>query len=398
MKRTFLFAFFTCCAFAVTAQQILVEISSGTHARKGAPVQVKLTQPLAAGNYQLTNRKTGKVLPAQLADSVTLVFIPEAQMPANSTNAYILNPAAKKFNTNIKVQHQANGLLVTVQHKPLFFYHTKEMMPPADSPAYYRRSGFIHPLFSPNGSVLTDDFPADHAHQHGIFMTWVNTTFRGQFLDFWNQHKKTGTVAHVEVISVTEGPVFTQIKTKLHHVSLTEGPVLEEVWTITVYPFSKDFLFDLESKQVNITKDTLYLNKYTYGGLAFRGSKQWNKHDKAHYKNNWQILTSEGKDTSNANHTHARWTDASGKIDNKISGATVFGHPGNFRYPQSIRVHPDMPYWCFAPVVDAPFTLAPGKPYTSRFRYFVHAGVADRAIIENINTDFVEPVGANIKY
>ena len=269
-------------------------------------------------------------------------------------------------------------------------------MPPADSPSYYRRSGFIHPLYSPNGSVLTDDFPAGHAHQHGVFMTWVNTTFRNQKLDFWNQHQKTGTVAHAEVISIEEGPVFTRIKTKLRHLSLVHGPVLEEVWTITVYPFASNFLFDLESEQVNITKDTLFLNQYHYGGLAFRGSREWNSHDTVHYRNPWQIITSEGKDNASANHSHARWVDASGKLNGQVSGATVFGHPANFRYPQAIRLHPDMPYWSYAPVVDGPFALAPGEPYKSRFRYFVHAGAVNAGIIESVNANWVEPVTVKI--
>lgn len=394
MKRICFVAFFACCAFAVSAQSIYIE-SSGVQRRYNSPVYVTLDKPLPPGDYQVTNRKTGKVLPAQLADSVTLLFITDKPMPPDALGVYVLGRAKRKFKSGIKVQQQPNGLLVSVDQKPLLFYHTKEAMPPADSPAYYRRSGFIHPLFSPNGSILTDDFPADHAHQHGIFITWVNTTFRGQFLDFWNQHKKTGTVEHVEVMSIKEGPVFTQIKTKLRHVSLAAGPVLEEVWTLTIYPFSEYFLFDLESEQVNITTDTLYLNKYTYGGLAFRGSKEWNKHDKG-FKNTWQILTSERKDISNANHTHARWTDASGILDGKLSGATVFGHPTNFRYPQSIRVHPDMPYWCFAPVVDSAFTLPPGKPYRSRFRYFVHSGAANISTIESVNADFADPIKTKV--
>jgi hypothetical protein len=45
-------------------------------------------------------------------------------------------------------------------------------------------------------------------------------------------------------------------------------------------------------------------------------------------------------------------------------------------------VHPDMPYWAFAPVVDDAFTLAPGKVYRSRFRYLVHNGPANVAAIE----------------
>ncbi|MGB8193049.1 MAG: DUF6807 family protein, partial [Chitinophagaceae bacterium] len=132
----------------------------------------------------------------------------------------------------------------------------------------------------------------------------------------------------------------------------------------------------------------LYLNKYHYGGLAVRGSKEWNRHDTPHFRNDWQILTSEGKNNASANHTPARWVDASGKVSDKTGGITVLGHPSNFRYPQAIRVHPDMPYWCFAPVVDGAFTLAPGANYKSAFRFFVHDGVADTTAIEKAEMNY----------
>jgi hypothetical protein len=284
----------------------------------------------------------------------------------------------------VRIEQHPVGMLVKVNYKPVFFYHTKEAMPPADSPSYYRRSGFIHPLYSPNGSILTDDFPAGHAHQHGIFTAWTNTTFKGKMVDFWNQHKKLGTVEHVQVLEVKDGPGSGRIKTKLRHVSLEHGPVLEEIWTITIYPHSDYFLFDLESEQVNITSDTLTLNKYLYGGLGIRGSKQWNSHDTANFKNEWNLLTSEGIQGDSANHTHVKWVDVSGMLDEKMSGLTVFTHPSNFRYPQAIRVHPEMPYWAYAPVVDGEFKLAPGKTYKSRFRFFVHEGAPDRKVIEKI--------------
>lgn len=285
----------------------------------------------------------------------------------------------------VRIEQQPAGMLVKVNNKPLLFYHTKEAMPPADSPSYYRRSGFIHPLYSPNGSVLTDDFPAGHAHQHGIFTAWTNTTFRGKMVDFWNQHKKLGTVEHVEVLEAKEGRDFGRIKTKLRHISLEHGTVLEEIWTLTIYPYSDYFLFDLESDQVNVTADTLTLNKYTYGGLGIRASKQWNSHDTANFKSEWNILTSEGIKGDSANHTHAKWVDASGILDNKTSGLTVFTHPSNFRYPQTIRVHPEMPYWAYAPVVDGEFKLAPGQHYKSRFRFFVHDGAVDKKVIDDMS-------------
>lgn len=282
----------------------------------------------------------------------------------------------------VTIQRTEKGLWVHVKGKPVFFYHTDVAMPPAGSPLYYKRSGFIHPLLTPAGDTLTDDFPAGHAHQHGIFLAWVNTTFRNKKTDFWNQHQQTGTVEHVRVLETDEKRNYARIKTLLRHISLEFGPVIEETWTITVYPQDSAFMFDLVSEQVNITGDTLYLNKYHYGGMAFRGSRRWNSHDREHFSNSWQLVTSEGKTNAEANHTRARWVDASGRLANGTGGVTVIGHPSNFRYPQTIRVHPDMPYWVFAPVADDGFTLAPGQLYRSTFRYIVHNGTANPPAIE----------------
>lgn len=380
------------------AQEVKVEIIAG-RAAENVIVYIPLNKPLApsATAYELIDRKKGIKHPAQLADSMTLVCILRGELN-KGTHSYAVRPAAYKPKPGIRIEKQPAGLLVSQQGKPIFFYHTAVASPPAGSPDHYKRSGFIHPLYSPDGSILTDDFPAGHMHQHGIFLTWVNTTFRGMPLDFWNQHHNTGTVEHVEVISIDEGPIFSRIKTKLRHVSLAHGPVLEEIWTLTIYDvYDGHYVFDLGSEQVNITTDTLYVNKYHYGGLAFRGSREWNRHDSVHFRNHWQILTSEGKDASNANHTRARWVNASGKINGKMNGVTVFNDPANFRYPQAIRVHPDMPYWCYSPMVDGPFALGPGVPYKSRFRFMVHAGAPDVQVIRNEEMNWADPVKVVVK-
>jgi hypothetical protein len=350
------------------------------------PIKMRLNQPVKKRtNYVLKNLESGAVIPAQLVDSAHIVFIPELPGQAGPKRKYTLISSSKKNPNNVALETKANGILIKALGKPVLFYHTKEAIPPPDSPAYYKRSGFIHPLYSPSGLVLTDDFPAGHAHQHGIFMTWVNTTFKSSPVDFWNQHNKTGTVEHVSVIKKESGPVFGQLITKLRHKSHVHGAIIEEQWTITVYALKDYFIFDLASEQKNIASDTLHINKYHYGGLAFRGSKQWNSHDTANYKNKWTILTSEGHNDSTANHTHAGWVDASGKIDGNEAGVTIIGSHNNFRYPQAIRVHPDMPYWCYAPMVDGAFTLDPGQSYRSNYRFFVHEGTAEQGMIESIS-------------
>jgi hypothetical protein len=388
-----------CClisAILVNAQ--VIEVNAGAHIRNQVPLRVTIYKRLAPNTqYQVVNEKTGVVAPAQLIDSNTLVFVlPEKLLPGTSAQYTLQSVAANTFKNAVTVEREGAGLMVMVKDQPLLFYHTAEVNPPADSPSYYKRSGFIHPLFTPHGKILTDDFPAGHAHQHAIFAAWPNTTYKNEFVDFWNQHQKKGTVEHVEVTKIAEGPVMAQLEVSLRYKSFEHGEVLREKWTLDLYPFTENYMFDLRLEQVNNTADTLFLNQYHYGGLAFRGSRQWNPQDKIHFKNNWNIVTSEGIKDSAANGTHARWVDAYGLIDGAMAGATVFNHPSNFRYPQAIRVHPSMPYWAFAPVVDGAFTINPGQVYRAQFRYFVHDGPVDKYMLEMVEKDWIDPPQANV--
>ena len=381
----------------LSAQKTFIHFSNAAVGAVNTPVRVQLTKPLSPSNsYQLVNQKTGKIIPAQLLDSNTLVFISEEKMPAANYDYLLIAGKNTTTQTPVSIEKKENGLLVKVRNKTLLFYHTREAMPPADSPAHFRRSGFIHPLYSPSGKILTDDFPVGHAHQHAIFTAWANTSFKNSSVDFWNQQSKQGTVEHVEVKEIIQGQVVAQIKANLRHRSLEHGEVLQEKWTLTIYPTDNYFLFDLESEQRNTTNDTLFLKTYHYGGLAFRGSRQWNHEDLKNFKSNWNIITSEGIRDSAANATHARWVDASGKIDNGIAGVTVFNHPSNFRYPQGIRVHPIMPYWAFAPVVDGPLFIAPGAFYRSRFRYFIHDQQVESAVIEKHFNAWANPLNVKV--
>jgi hypothetical protein len=371
----------------------VIEVSAGEHTRNLVPLRVTLFKRLAPNTqYHLVNEKTGITAPAQLLDSNTLAFVLPEKLLAGTTAQYTLQAVpSNTFKNAVTIEREPAGLMVLVKEQPLLFYHTAVVNPPADSPAYYKRSGFIHPLFTPRGKILTDDFPAGHAHQHAVFAAWVNTMFKNDSVDFWNQHLKTGTVEHVEVKKITEGPVMAQLEVSLRYKSFEHGEVLQEKWILDFYPFADNYMFDLRLEQVNVTQDTLFLNQYHYGGLAFRGSRQWNPHDKIYFRKNWNIITSEGAKDSAANGTHARWVDAFGPIDGALVGATVFNHPSNFRYPQAIRVHPNMPYWAFAPVVDGAFTIAPGDVYRAQFRYFVHDGPADKYLLEMVEKDWVDP-------
>ena len=390
--KTLLIFFAALCGLQGWSQQPkIIEFELDEGSGKSRPVRVQFQSRLGVpGDYELMNQATRTVLPAQLIDSITLVFMSEENLHQGRHRYTLRKVRTTKNPPPVTTEKNEDGIWVKLKQKPLFFYHTREAMPPSDSPSYFRRSGFIHPLYSPAGQVLTDDFPVGHVHQHAIFNAWVNTTFRKTSVDFWNQQAQKGTVEHLEILEIKQGSVVAQVKVLLRHRSIEFGEVLKERWTLTIYPSESPFVFDLESEQQNTSSDTLFLNKYHYGGLAFRGSKFWNSDDKQNFQERWEVLTSEGVRDSAANATHPRWVDASGKVNGRFGGAAVFNHPSNFRYPQAIRVHPVMPYWAFSPVVDGPFFIAPDSIYRSKFRYFVHEGQAEPAIIERYFNDWIK--------
>lgn len=380
------FLFFTMPIFAQKSQ---IKIDAGSYPRKQSIITLELPKSYSQKLYQLENIKTGKKAILQQKEDNTYTFILPDELQAQTSATYKINPLKNqpKQKNMVAILKDTKKVQVKIANKTLFDYHIQTVYPPKGFPDYYARSGFIHPLYSPNGSILTDDFPKGHMHQHGIMMALTNTTFKGEKHDFWNQHSKLANVKHTEVLAIEEGPVFSSLKVKHQHYSLKYGAVLDEIWTVTVYPFQNHFIFDITSKLENITPDTLFANKYHYGGMAYRASKHWNIDDSLHYQNKWQIKTNNGDDVATANAKAAKYVSAFGLLNGKTAGLTAFAFPQNLAYPQPIRLHPTMPYFSFSPMVNAAFTIKPKEVFISQYRYLSHDDLPQEKYIESLNAD-----------
>jgi Methane oxygenase PmoA len=366
---------------SIRAQQN-VTIPSSTSARFDIPIYIHLAKP-SDHNYGLYNSNSGKTYPVQwFADSA--VFILSDSLPAGQSIQLSLIRSRQKTKP-VQFKKSQRSVTVIRKDKPVLVYNIAEILPPADSPSYYKRSGFIHPVYTPKGKIVTDAFPSNHAHQHALFHAWTHTTFKGRHVDFWNQHKKEGTVGNAKLISTKEGPVYSEMVTKQEYISLAHGVILSEYWTIRIYNTQEQQIFDISVRQENITNDTLHLLKYIYGGMAFRGSAHWDRFNKKEFEANWSVLTSEGLKDSLANNSVAKWVTVSGPVEGVMSSSTVIGHPSNFRYPQTIRVHPEMPYWVFSPVIDQGFSIGPGATYTARYRYLITDIPPSKASIQAVS-------------
>ena len=69
----------------------------------------------------------------------------------------------------------ADGVTLTDGGKSVLFYRTA----PAD-PHEPGRLNYIHPIYAPDGAVLTEDRPTDHLHQRGAFWSWHQVIVDGK--------------------------------------------------------------------------------------------------------------------------------------------------------------------------------------------------------------------------
>ena len=68
--------------------------------------------------------------------------------------------------------------------KPVFVYNFGMILGKGFAESM-RRSSYLHPVYSPDGVVLTDDFNPNHPHHRGIFWAWTDIAVDGKKGDIW---------------------------------------------------------------------------------------------------------------------------------------------------------------------------------------------------------------------
>jgi hypothetical protein len=375
-------------------KHIYITVAAGTLDRQETVVSFALPKNLEAKSYGLRD-EAGSTLPLQIGAGGEAAFVlPE--MKAGATKSYRLEElksGAHPARAGAQSTRERNRLTINAAGRRALDYQAEPgELPRPDIRPVFRRGGYIHPVYTPSGRIVTDDYPADHLHHHGIWFAWTMTEFDGRKPDFWNMGDGTGAIEFQSLDRTWSGPVHAGFKARHRHIDLS-GPeaatVLNEVWEVMVYNVGKGrkpfTMFDLVSTQECATSLPLVLPEYRYGGIGFRGHGQWLG------KENALFLTSEGKDRANGHATRARWCYIGGRIDGQLAGIAILGHPGNFRAPQPMRIHPTEPFFCFAPSQMGRWEIVPGAAYVSRYRFIVFDGPPEAARLDRLWNDYANP-------
>lgn len=288
-------------------------------------------------------------------------------------------------------------IAVVLDGTSVLVYNKQSPELPESLDSAYHRSGFLHPVSSPAGHVVTALFPLDHPHQDGVFSAWVNTSWNDRKIDFWNLAGGTGRVLHQKVVDVFCDETSAGFEVDLVH-RIVEPPaadVLVERWKVTVWPTENSWhCFDLETTQSALTDVPLIINEYHYGGIALRGPTQWLQPTNKNAGNDDKpteasdFLNDQGSGRIHGNHQKSRWVSLTGSLDRQPVSISVLCHAQNFRAPQSARLHPTKPYFCFAPCVEGEFIIDREHPFHARYRYLITDAPPDAAWLDQQWSDW----------
>ena len=390
------------------AQDLLkFEVQSGNFDRTDCPLSLSVdqvncnTDSLKLALFEIKG-KTETAVPYQLEPGAgnRLWFVLNGTTPKNTRRSFVLRKIAnpQTFGTNINATLKDGALNLTSGGKQILSYQIETVNPPKGVSPLFRRSAFIHPLYSPEGEVLTRIQAPDHYHHYGIWNPWTLTFIGKREVDFWNLLKGEGTVRFAGLVSQVEGSVFTGFKSLQEHIDFGakggDAVAMNELFDVRVWNVAnKRYMFDYMSTLNTPLDSGILLAAYRYGGgIGYRATEKWNR-------DNSSVLTSEGKDRKNADGSNARWCIIEGQSSTPEgrSGILFMSFPANRQHPEPMRVWPEDQngrgdvYFEFCPIRHKDWKLERGTDYTLKYRLVVFDGKMTPEEAENYWQAFACP-------
>jgi hypothetical protein len=247
---------------------------------------------------------------------------------------------------------------LTENGRPVFTYNYG-MTLKEGVPADRRRCCYLHPVYTPAGVAVTDDFPKDHYHHRGIAWMWPEIKAGGRQVDGWML--KGIDDRFVRWVARESKPGSARLAVENGWFS-AERQVLKETAEMVVYPAKQGaraieltLTFEALGEPVEIS-GTHDLNK-GYGGLAFRFAP----------RENTVIRTEAGEQFKDTDMVPHPWAELEATYQGRRAAARVIIDKRNPGFPNG---------WCLRPYgflgVNypglTPVTLVPGRPLVLRYR------------------------------
>ncbi len=257
----------------------------------------------------------------------------------------------------------------------------------------YKRCNYIHPLYTLDGEVLTEDFPPDHLHHRGIFWAWHQLYLGDKRIgDAWEIKDFSWEVKSVTVLE-KEGDaraIQTEVIWKSPQWKDADGNekgVVRETTTITVYPAEKTYRqIDFEISLIALEKNMRLggsEDEKGYGGFSAR----------IRLSDDIEFTSSTGKVIpDNVPVKAGGWIDISGSIGKHgaVAGLSILCHPDNPGYPNPwiLRSSGSMQNAVYPYPGAIAVPLSQTQPTVLRYRLLIHEGNNEAVDIPAIYFDY----------
>jgi hypothetical protein len=275
------------------------------------------------------------------------------------------------------------GVEIMEGDSKILFYQVK----PRTMGGAYERAGYIHPLYSLEGSVITEDFPEDHPHHHGIFSAWHQITLNGKpVADGWTGDNISWTVVDTQLSAQRESIALNVEVVWRSSIEGGQEGIVSENLEIVVHELKDERRAIDYNLFLTPLKDSLKLggsaDEKGYGGFSLR----------LKLPGDIRFIAGEKEVEPKVVSVEAGpWINFTGSFDGEEEGddkgVLVLNHPSNPGSPQP---------WILRKEKSMQNAAYPGRHPVSlskqglrlRYRMIVHNGDLDKDAIETLYREY----------
>lgn len=272
------------------------------------------------------------------------------------------------FAQALRFEEKPDGMLLLENDSPRYFYRSSEI----DSTNAFSRSNYIHPLYDNDGEIITEDFPEDHLHHHGIFWAWHQLYLDGKRIaDPWLNENITWEVLKMETnIEKNRADLTAEVNWIIKSTgdSVMGEKVIVSFKRISEAVYSLDFTIELTALKNGLTLGGSEDAK-GYGGFSARLKLPSDV-----------VFTSEKAkvESQNLPVKVGPWVNVSGYFDTSSeipSGVVIMGEPEKLPQYQGWILRSENSMQNMAFPGKNPISIKKGEKLKFRNRILVHKGL-----------------------
>lgn len=288
----------------------------------------------------------------------------------------------------ISIKKGDGGLWILDGQNKVAFYQKEDLRMNLDS----RRANFLHPVYLPDGTLITENAPADHPHHRGVFWAWHQILINGQSIgDGWMLQDFCVNVKSVEFKRVEQGKGILETIADWQSPKWRNGAeaFLREITKYTFYPQNGNHRQVRIDIALTSLVDHLQLggsdDEKGYGGFSVRMKLP---EDIRFIGGNGEV---QPRNEAVEGGNYMNMTGSVGKNGNK-GGILIYAHPENQTTPQTwiLRKKDSMQNAVFPG--PTPMELEKGSPLKLSYTLILYSGkINEKKMIREIDPEIKNP-------